>query len=164
MSVNRGWKALVVLGAFSAIASSGCKSTSENEVARPPEETKSLYERLGGTSGITAVIEEFVTRAAADEKVNFFRKGTSREWKPSDAEVAWLKRLLVQFVSKHTGGPETYDGRDMKSVHHGMRITKAELDAIALDLKGALDKFKVGEKEQAELMQVVGSTEKDIVE
>jgi len=133
-------------------------------MAKAPGETKSLYERLGGTPAITAVIDEFVARAAADEKVNFFRKGTAREWKPSDAEVATLKKLLVQFVSKNTGGPSRYDGRDMKSVHQGMRITKAEFAALAADLKGALDKFKVGEKEQAELLQVVGSTEKDIVE
>jgi hemoglobin len=164
MSLNKGWKALVVLGAVSVCASGGCKNTSENEMARPPEETRSLYERLGGTSGITAVIEDFVARAAADEKVNFFRKGTAREWKPSDAEVSTLKKLLVQFVSKHTGGPQTYEGRAMKAVHQGMRITKAEFAAIAEDLKAALEKFNVGEKETTELLKIVGSTEKDIVE
>jgi hemoglobin len=125
---------------------------------------KSLYERLGGEGAITAVVDDFVGRAASDPKVNFTRKGTAYEWEPSEANVMKLKKRLVQFISMATGGPKTYQGRDMKSAHKGMMITSAEFDALAMDLAASLDKFKVPAAEKAELLKIVGSTKGDIVE
>jgi hemoglobin len=120
---------------------------------------KSLYERLGGELAITAVVEDFVGRAAADPKVNFFRDG-----KYKGIDVPRLKRQLVEFIGKATGGPQKYTGRDMKQAHKGMKITNAEFDAIAADLAASLDKFKVPAKEKNELLTIVGTTRKDIVE
>jgi len=145
----------------------GCKSESHDH--RMSSESKmmdgkSLYERLGGEPAITAVVDDFVGRAAADPKVNFARKGTSMEWQATPQNVAHVKMRLVQFISKAAGGPQKYEGRDMKSVHNEMKITTAEFNAIAADLKASLDKFKVPAKEQSELMAAVEGTRKDIVE
>ena len=131
-------------------------------MAAPAE--KSLYERLGGGKAITAVVDDFVARAAKNPKVNFTRKGTDAEWEASKQNVAVLKKHLVQFVSTATGGPKTYEGRDMKSAHKGMKIADAEFDALAGDLKATLEKFKVPQKEIKELLTIVGTTRKDIVE
>lgn len=120
---------------------------------------KSLYDRLGGETAVTAVIEDFVGRAAANPKVNFFRDG-----KFKNMDVPKLKKHLVQFVSMATGGPSKYEGRDMKSAHAGMKITNAEFAAIAGDLSATLDKFKVPPKEKNELMTIVGGTKGAIVE
>lgn len=120
---------------------------------------KSLYDRLGGENAITAVIEDFVGRAAANPKVNFFRDG-----KFKNIDVPKLKKHLVQFVSMATGGPSKYEGRDMKTAHTGMKITNAEFNAIAGDLSATLDKFKVPAKEKNELMTIVGGTKGAIVE
>jgi len=120
---------------------------------------KSLYERLGGEPAITAVVEDFVGRAAADPKVNFFRDG-----KYKGIDVPRLKRQIVEFIGQATGGPQKYTGRDMKQTHKGMKITNAEFDAIAADLAASLDKFKVPAKEKNELLTIVGTTRKDIVE
>jgi hemoglobin len=125
---------------------------------------KSLYERLGGEAAITAVVDDFVGRAAANPKVNFTRKGTSAEWNPSAENVARLKKHLVQFISMATGGPNKYEGRAMKPTHAGMGITEAEFRALAGDLIASLDKFKVPQKEKDELITIVASTKKDIVE
>lgn len=125
---------------------------------------KSLYERLGGGPAITAVVDDFVGRAAADPKVNFTRKGTGHEWSPSADDLARLKKHLVQFISMATGGPSTYEGRGMKPVHAGMGISEAEFNALAADLIASLDKFKVPEREKNELVAIVASTKKDIVE
>lgn len=124
---------------------------------------KSLYERLGGEPAITAVVEDFVARTAGNPKVNFFRKGTPAEWKPSDAEVAMLKKHLVTFIAMATGGPQRYQGRTMAASHRGMMITDEEFNALAGDLAASLDKFNVPAKEKAELMAIAGSTRKDIV-
>src|SRR5262249_25955863 len=122
------------------------------------------YERLGGAKAIAAVVDDFVARAAKNPKVNFTRKGTDNEWEASKENVAVLKKHLVQFVSMATGGPKKDEGRDMKSAHKGMKITDAEFDALAGDLKATLEKFKVPAKEMKELLTIVGSTRKQIVE
>ena len=120
---------------------------------------KSLYERLGGEPAITAVVDDFTARAAADPKVNFLRGG-----KYATVDVPKLKKHLVNLVCSVTGGPQKYTGRDMKTLHKGMAITDAEFDALAADLVASLDKFKVPAKEKDELLKIVASTRADIVE
>lgn len=132
--------------------------------AMPAATEKSLYERLGGEVAIKAVIDDFVARAAADPKVNFTRKGTDKEWKPTPENVEHLKKELVDLVGMLSGGPQKYTGRTMKEVHAGMKISQAEFDALAGDLKATLDKFKVPAREQGELLKAVAGTAPDIVE
>ncbi len=126
--------------------------------------TKSLYERLGGEAAITAVVADFVGRAAADPAVNFTRKGTDKEWSATPENVALLQKRLVQFISMAAGGPQQYEGKDMKTAHAGMGITSDEFDAIAADLKASLVTFNVPQQEQDELLAVVATTKGQIVE
>jgi hemoglobin len=125
---------------------------------------RSLYERLGGEAGITAVVDDFVARAAANPAVNFARKGTANAWDPTPANVARLKQGLVDYFAQAAGGPLKYTGPNMKAVHKGMMITDAEFDALAGDLQASLGKLKVGAAERAELMKAVAATRGDIVE
>lgn len=150
------------LGALSVVVV-GCKSdgVSSSKVAGMNE--KSLYERLGGKPAITAVVDEFVARAASNPKVNFTRKGHANEWDPTPRNIEKLKGHLVAFVASATGGSEKYMGRDMAAAHQGMGITDAEFDALAADLQASLQKFNVPMKEQNELMAIVGTTRKSIV-
>jgi hemoglobin len=126
---------------------------------------KSLYDRLGGEAAISAVVSDFVDRAAADPKVNFTRQGVAGapKWDPTPDNVAKLKLHLTQFVCVAAGGPQKYEGRPNKDVHTGMKITDDEFGAIAADLKASLDKFNVPQKEQDELLAAVASTKGDIV-
>src|SRR5262249_36136763 len=130
-----------------------------------PAKEKSLYERLGGEETGKGVRHDFLGgRAAGNPKVNFTRKGTPAEWKPTAEGIVHLKKMLVELVGAATGGPQKYSGRGMKEVHKGMMITQDEFDALAGDLKATLDKFKVPAKEQEELLKIVASTAPDIVE
>lgn len=151
----------VGLLAGSVVVVGGCeKNTATTQAIRP------LWDRLGGEPAVTAVVDKFVGRAAGNPNVNFFRKSVAGypEWKPSDAQVATLKRRIVEFISVNSGGPLRYTGKDMKSVHAGMKISTAEFNAIAGDLSATLDDFKVPAKEKGELMAAVAGTAKDMVE
>jgi len=129
------------------------------------EPTKPLYDRLGGESAIRSVVDDFVARAAADDKVNFARKGVaSHEWQPTPDNMQKLKDRLVQFLCVATGGPQKYEGQDMRTVHKGMQITDAQFDAAAADLKASLEAHKVPPREQKELLDIVGATRGVIVE
>jgi hemoglobin len=122
---------------------------------------KSLWTRLGGEPAVKAVVHDFVVKAASDPKVNFFRDG---KYSLDAAGVAHLEELLVQLISAVSGGPLKYTGRDMKSSHAGMGITDEEFGAIAADLIAVLKSYNVPEKEINELITIIATTKKDIVE
>jgi hemoglobin len=161
---------LVLVGVLSAgllVGTAGCKNMEKNdkEEGKMAAGPKSLYYRLGGEKAVTAVVNDFVDAAAADPKVNFDRKNPphSNTWDATPDNVAKVKQRIVAFVAQATGGPKNYDGASMADAHRGMGITEAEFDALAGHLKNTLVKFNVPQKEQDELMAIVGGTKPDIV-
>jgi hemoglobin len=121
----------------------------------------SLWDRLGGEKAVRQVVDDFVALAAKDDKVNFTRGG---KFKLDAAKVADLKQKLVELISQVTGGPLKYTGKDMKEVHKGMGITDAEFDAAAADLRKAMEKNGVKPAELQDVLKLVATTRKDIVE
>jgi hemoglobin len=121
---------------------------------------KTLYERLGGKKSITAVVDEFVGRVAGDARINRYFAADVKDPK----RLAKFKKNLVDQICQAGGGPCKYMGKDMKSAHAGMGITSADFTALVEDLVGALDKFKVGDKEKNELLAVLAPMKSDIVE
>jgi hemoglobin len=139
----------------------GCSTTDTRpaDTSQPRAEKSmqqgSLYERLGGKPAITAVVDDFVARVAADSRIN---------GRFANANIPRLKMNLVDQICSASGGPCTYTGRDMRTAHVGMGITNADFDALVGDLVAALNKFKVPEREKNELLSVLGPMRKDIVE
>ena len=121
---------------------------------------KSLYDRLGGTPAITAVVDEFVARVAADKRINRYFASVASD----PARLKAFTGKLVDQICQASGGPCKYTGKDMKSAHAGMGITGAEFDALVEDLVGALDRFKVGPREKEQLLGALGPMKTDIVE
>lgn len=115
----------------------------------------SLYDKLGGREAIGAVVTDFVESVKLDERIKGKFAGTT-DWEG-------LRTKLTDQICAAAGGPCTYTGKDMKTAHQGMGVTEADFNALVDDLKKTLDKFKVGEKEQAELLQALAPMKKDIV-
>jgi hemoglobin len=124
-----------------------------------PAKPKSLYDRLGGKKSITAVVDEFVGRVAADKRINSFFAATAAYPK----RLEKFKANLVDQICEASGGPCKYKGKDMKTAHAGMGIADADFNALVEDLVGALDKFKVGATEKQDLLGALGPMKKDIV-
>ena len=120
---------------------------------------KSLYERLGKKKAIAAVVDEFVSRVAADNRINKFFAATAGD----PARLKLFKGNLVDQICEATGGPCKYKGKNMADAHKGMKITDADFTALVEDLTKALDKFKVPEKEKTELLTALGGMKGDIV-
>ena len=116
---------------------------------------RSLYDRLGGKPAITAVVDTFVARVAADARINK---------KFAHSNIPRVKSELVDQICAQTGGPCTYTGRTMKEAHRGMKVTEGEFNALGDDLVAALNVFKVPKKEEDELMGALASMKGDIVE
>lgn len=117
--------------------------------------TSSLFDRLGGSDAITAVVDDFVARCGADERIN---------QKFARTDIPRLKSMLVDQVSEASGGPATYTGRDMTETHRGMGVTAGEFGALVEDLVASLNRFEVPSTEQEELLGLLGPMREDIVE
>lgn len=120
-----------------------------------PTPKAALYDRLGGKSAITAVIDQFVANVAGDSRIN---------GRFATTDIPKLKSHLVDQVCQATGGPCTYGGRDMRTTHAGMKISEADFGALVQDLVKALETFKVPAAERQELLELLGPMKKDIVE
>jgi hemoglobin len=120
-----------------------------------------LWDRLGGEQNVRKVVDDLVALAAKDTRVNFDRKG---KYKLDDVKVADLKAQIVDFISSASGGPLAYTGKSMKEVHKGMGITTAEFEALAADLKKALEQNGAKPPDVQAVLKAVEGTRKDIVE
>lgn len=114
-----------------------------------------LFERLGGHESISAVVEDFVARCAADDRIN---------GKFARTDIPRLTQMLKDQVCMATGGPCTYAGRSMRETHDGMGVTAGEFDALVGDLVATLDQFGVPKAEHGELLGILGPLRGDIVE
>lgn len=110
---------------------------------------KSLYDRLGGYNGISAVIDTFADRLFADPKIAPFFVGMSDDTRQS------FKQKNKNLVCNVTGGPCQIISRDAAVAHQGLGITAADFDVVAGHLKGVLDEFKVPAGEQKELFEII---------
>ena len=114
----------------------------------------SLYDRLGGKPAISAVVEEFTARVAADTRINkHFAK----------TDLSKFKAHLVDQICEVSGGPCKYAGRTMPETHKGMNITTEEFNWTGAHLAAALDKFNVPEREKNEVLGAVGGLQGQIV-
>ena len=134
----------------------------EDADAKKPQKT--LYERIGGERTIVAVVDDLVARAAADPKVNFTRNSAPHPWQATPENVARLKTRLVQFLGTATGGPQRYEGEDMRTAHRGMQISSAEFTAFVKGFQASLEHAGVKAKERKELLEIVESARGTVVE
>ena len=119
---------------------------------------RSLYERLGGYNAVAAVVDDFVGRLVPDKQFERFFAGHSTDSKRR------IRQHIVDQLCAAAGGPCVYTGRTMKDSHAGLGISEAEWDAAAKHLVASLDKFKVPEPEEKELLAFVNGLKADIVE
>jgi hemoglobin len=142
-------KAIVLAGLMLGVTA--C-ATTDSMSAKP-----TLYKRLGGREGIALVVDDFVANMTGDARVS----GRLKDLKPE--AVFKLKSNVADQICEATGGPCSYLGKDMKTVHAGMGISETEWNATVENLTKALDKNKVPAAEKGELLSVLGPMKKDIV-
>jgi hemoglobin len=152
-----------VLLALVVLAGTACAKREEkapDSAAAATADTRSLHDRLGGTTAIAGVVDGFVANVAADTRINkFFTRVAS-----DTAAMRQFKQKLVDQICQGSGGPCTYTGKDMKTAHQGMGLTGADFDALVEDLVKALDSAGVPQKEKDELLAILGPMRTDIVE
>lgn len=116
--------------------------------------TASLYERLGGTEGITSIASDLVDIHVANPRI---------APRYADSDLAAVKNGAATFFITGTGGPEVYQGKDMLATHKGMNVDEGEFLAVLDDALEALEKNKIGQREKEEVLYILYSMKSDIV-
>ena len=115
---------------------------------------KSLFERLGGTEGITNIANDVVEN-------HLVNKTVATRFAKSD--IPKLKNAAATFFISGTGGPNVYQGKDMLASHRGMNISAVEFMSVLDDALAALKKNNIAHREQEEVLFVLYSMRSQIV-
>lgn len=132
----------IVLFAICAIAS--CPAVFAN----------TLYERLGGESGVARFVDQTIDLTASEPL-------TKRSFDKVDLKK--LKLKIAEHICALTSGPCKYSGDPMKIVHQGLDITEAEFYGMVEILRGTLNRSEVPENAKNELLRILAPMKREIV-
>lgn len=121
-------------------------------------ETLPLFERLGGSSGIRALVDEIVGMHL-DNPVIAARFRPYLETEKLDL----AKEHLCAFLEAGSGGPAQYAGRSMREAHRGMNINETEYMAALDDILAAMRKHSVDNETQKDVLAIAYSLKTDIL-
>lgn len=115
----------------------------------------SLYERLGGQSGVSAIADSLIDHVSADPKLG-------RSF--ADTNLKHIKTLLAEQICDLSGGPCHYSGDTMKETHAGHHISEAEFYGMVADLREILRQRHVSMGATNELLRLLAPMKRDVVE
>jgi hemoglobin len=116
--------------------------------------TESLYNRLGGESGISTLVDRIVDQHLANPKVaTRFEHG----------DITRARAMGKEFFAAGSGGPNPYTGKDMPEAHAGMNISDEEFLAVVDDMMAAMDELGHGQREKDEVLAIAYSLKDGII-
>jgi hemoglobin len=114
---------------------------------------KTLFERLGGREGISAIVDETVENHMSNTAVN----ARFLPLKEQPERLAIIKNHTIDFFVAGSGGPNNYKGKDMVTAHTGMNISPAEYMHVIDDIFSALDKNNIDEDSKKDVLAILWS-------
>ncbi|MFC0679323.1 group 1 truncated hemoglobin [Lysobacter korlensis] len=142
---------------FSAAAQTAAPAQQDPTAPNPAPvhpELKGVFEDFGGEAGLTALMDEFMVVMLADPRMRPFFENTDQPR---------VKRQLVEQFCAILGGGCTYTGRDMKSAHAGLKIDRADFNALVEDLQVAMDRKGVPFRSQNKLLAVLAPMHREMI-
>lgn len=122
-------------------------------------ETRSLFERLGGSAGINTLVEDIVSEHMRNPVI----RARFEPYLDTPDKLALTKKHLCAFLEAGSGGPQQYSGRDMRAAHRGMNISPAEYMAAVDDILSVLRKHQIDEQTQQQMLAIAYSLKGDIM-
>jgi len=113
-----------------------------------------LFERLGGEQGI---------RKISNDVVDLHAKNSSISARFASSDLTQLKEIVAKFFISGSGGPQIYDGKDMRTAHQNMNISDHEYMAAVDDVMSALTMNDIGDREKGEVLYIFYSLRPDVV-
>lgn len=150
--------ALCLTAAMALTAAAAISQTGQSgKPAQAAAEQQSLYEQLGGAPAIDAAVKGFYKKVLADSRVNGFFKGVDM-----NRQIAMQKAFLTFAF----GGPNTYQGRDLKAAHAHLvarGLNDSHFDVIVEHLGATLKELGVKDELIKHAADVANSVRGDIL-
>jgi len=119
----------------------------------------SLFERLGGSTGITALVDDIVALHMENPAIS----ARFRPYLETPDKLAVTKLHLCAFLEAGSGGKVNYTGRSMPDAHRGMNINEAEYMAAMDDILAAMRKQGIDEQTQKDVLAIAYSLKGEIL-
>lgn len=119
----------------------------------------SLFERLGSSAGIAALVEDIVDLHMENPVI----QARFRPYLETPARLDETKQHLRTFFEAGSGGSAQYTGRTMKDAHRGMNINEAEYFAAVDDILKGLRKHGIDEQTQKDVLAIAYSLKDEIL-
>jgi hemoglobin len=119
----------------------------------------SLFERLGGSSGIQALVEDIVSLHMENPAI----APRFRPYLETPDQLEVTKKHLCAFLEAGSGGAAPYTGRTMKDAHSGMNINAAEYMAAIDDILTVLQEHEIDEQTQKDVLAIAYSLKGEIL-
>jgi len=116
-----------------------------------------LYEKIGGEAAVNAAVELFYRKVLQDHRINRFFGKTNMEEQINKQKA---------FFTMAFGGPNTYTGGDMRSVHERlvkMGLNDSHFDAVMEHLGATLTELGVPGDLIGEAAAIAESTRNDVL-
>jgi hemoglobin len=117
------------------------------------EVSPTLFERLGGTEGITSIVDDVI-------KVHMTNPAIKARFTPyleQPERLAVIRQHTIDFFSAGSGGKVNYTGRDMPTTHRGMNISAEEYMHVVDDIMLVLDQHKIDKTSKNEVLGILWS-------
>ena len=121
--------------------------------------SKILFERLGGTKGITTIVDDVVDAHMNNPAIC----ARFLPYKEQPEKLAIIKQHTIDFFTAGSGGPLVYSGRDMPTTHKGMNINPAEYMNVVDDILMVLDKHNADEESKKDVLAILWSLKDTII-
>lgn len=117
-------------------------------------QTRTLYERLGGETGVRSLAEDILDKNLNNPRIGHYFQCI---------DMTKLKQLVFEFFSSGLGGPHTYTGRDMIRTHTGLNISEHDFEMANEDTLHVLKEHGTGEEEIHEVMAILNSLKDQVI-
>ncbi len=118
---------------------------------------ENLYEQLGGKTAIDQAVDIFYTKVLSDDRVNEFFK---------DTDMNKQKRMQKAFLTFAFGGPNNYQGRNMRKAHEKVvadGLNDAHFDTIVELLAETLKELNANDEQIAKVATIANSIRDDVL-
>ncbi|MGD9365308.1 MAG: group 1 truncated hemoglobin [Desulfobacteraceae bacterium] len=153
---------LALTGVFIILLSFGLSGCSHQKPAAAPpvQSTPTLYERVGGIDNIAVLLDDVIERSYVDPvfSANPYIHDAHKRF-----PKAVYKFNATALACQAMGGPQKYTGRTLKEAHQHLHITEKEWDALIAIFRDSMNSFKVPQREQDEVIELLESTKGEVI-
>ncbi len=160
-------KALILAAALAAGGPENPSPTHPNEEAveayaqsdanagARPFQGDAMWKAFHGQAGVDRIVDETVDRSLADPRIKDIFEAH---------DMVRLRRTLKEQFCFILGGGCAYTGRDMKTSHKDLGVQNADFNALVEHLQTAMDREKIGFRDQNRFLAKLAPMQRDAVE